>query len=358
MKIGTLKGALLEYIIRKLLSNCGFTNVLADDVYSFERGGLFFVNGKGAAHDADIIMNPPIQMPFHYPTQIIFECKAYKDKARLPIVRNALGLRNDLNDFEIVTKDSLEKRKNNRRRAYAVETRNRFLYQIGVASINDFSAPAIEFAANNKIPLLSLSWFFNEEELENVNTLSQDIIDTYDDDSLKNTYDFFKDRNASLDEEKYQLAREFLSGENQIARIIRFSDLVISYSYVGVLETGDMIFLFAESPDNVFAQGNDFRNYRAKIHWYGDRPNLWELEINNNKFKFFLPNRLFDYWGKFSLDKNVALDIKQQFFSKIFVFNRKRNLEVPFSIVNIDKEWLDRIRRELNEGENPAANNG
>jgi hypothetical protein len=70
-------------------------NVKTDGVYSFERGGLFFVNGKGAARDADIIMPPPIQMPFHYPTQIIFECKAYKPTAGLPIIRGALGLRSD-----------------------------------------------------------------------------------------------------------------------------------------------------------------------------------------------------------------------------------------------------------------------
>jgi hypothetical protein len=67
----------------------------------------FWINGKGAAHDADIIMNPPIQMPFAYPTQLLFECKAYGTSANLPIVRNALGLRNDLNDFEIVTRDTL-----------------------------------------------------------------------------------------------------------------------------------------------------------------------------------------------------------------------------------------------------------
>ena len=36
MKASHLKGALLEYIIRNLLKNCGFTNVNADDMYSFE----------------------------------------------------------------------------------------------------------------------------------------------------------------------------------------------------------------------------------------------------------------------------------------------------------------------------------
>ena len=124
------------------------------------------------------------------------------------------------------------------------------------------------------------------------------------------------------------------------------------------METGDIIFLFAESPDNLFANNQGFLSLKAEIHWRNQRPNLWKLTVSNqnrtseSNYKFFLPIRLFDYWGKFSLDKSVALDIKQQYFSKIFVFNRKNNLEIPFSIVNINKEWLVDIREQMN----PAAN--
>lgn len=358
MKVGTIKGALLEYIIRKLLKNCGFTNVRPNDPYSFERGGLFYVNGKGAAHDADVFMNPPIQMPFHYPTQLIFECKAYKDKASLTIVRNVLGLRNDINDFEVVDHSSLIARKNNSRASLAIETRNRFLFQIGVASINDFTKPAIEFSANNKIPLISLSWFFSQEQINNINRLNQQIIDSYNNQEIKNVYDYFKDRNGILTMSKYSAANQFLRSTNEISDILNFANLVIEYSYVGVLETGDIIFLFADSSENIFATNQGFRSLKAEIHWRNQRPNLWELSVSSHnnsdqsRFKFFLPNRLLDYWGKFSLDKSVALDIKQRYFSKIFVFNRKNNLEMPFSLVNIDREWLDNIRSQMN----PAAN--
>ena len=87
MKAGNLKGALLEYIVRQLLKSCGFTNVKADKLFSFQRSGLFFSNGRDAAHDADINMNPPIQMPFIYPSQLLFECKAYGTAVSLSIVR-------------------------------------------------------------------------------------------------------------------------------------------------------------------------------------------------------------------------------------------------------------------------------
>jgi len=40
MNAGNIKGGLLEYIVRVLLKNCGFTNVKSDGLFSFERGGL------------------------------------------------------------------------------------------------------------------------------------------------------------------------------------------------------------------------------------------------------------------------------------------------------------------------------
>src|SRR5688500_6265373 len=137
MKGGTLKGALMEYIIRSLLKSCGFSNVKTDKLYSFQRRCFCFGHGKGSAHDADIIRNHRIQMPYSYPTQLLFECKEYGNTAKLTIIRNALSLRIDLNDFEIVTKKSILKRQNNKRASYAIAARNRFLYQVGVASVND-----------------------------------------------------------------------------------------------------------------------------------------------------------------------------------------------------------------------------
>jgi len=360
MKAGNIKGALLEYIVRNLLKNCGFTNVRADNLFSFERGGLFFINGRGAAHDADIIMNPPIQMPFAYPTQLLFECKAYGANANLPIVRNALGLRNDLNEFEIVTRDTLLRRQNNRRAAYAIDTRTRFLYQVGVASINDFSKPAVEFAANNKIPLLSLSWFLGPVSIRNFNNIDQPLIDSFNSQDIQNLYAFLKDRDGNLYDTKYSRAYAFLSSDNIIGDIVTSANVTIRYSYVGLLETGDMVFLFARSrsEENVLNQQNGFSSLKAEIHWFGGRPNVWRLSVFNQRqsgqqtdFDFYVPKRIFNHWKTFNLDKSAALDIKQQFFSKVFVFNQRNNPEAPFSIINIDKEWLDSARQRQTEDE-------
>jgi hypothetical protein len=62
-----------------------------------------------------------------------------------------------------------------------------------------------------------------------------------------------------------------------------------------------------------------------------------------------LPTRIFSHWKTFNLDKASALDIKQQFFSKVFIFNQRNNPEAPFSIINIDREWLDSAKQRLIE---------
>ena len=306
-------------------------------------------------------MSPPIQMPFVYPTQVLFECKAHRTITNLPFVRNALGLRNDLNDFEIVTRDSILKRQNNRRAAYTIDTRTRFLYQVGVASVNDFTKPAVEFASNNKIPLLSLSWFLGPNIIRNFNRIDQPLIYSFHEKDVQNLYDFLKDREGNIYSERYLRANDLLRKDNIIGGIVTFANTVLRYSYVGLLETGDMVFLFSRTrtEDNILNSQNNYGTFstlKAEIHWNGDNPNVWTLTVYNPRnrdqstdFDFYVPKRIFSHWKSFNLDKSVALDIKQEFFSKIFVFNQQNNQEAPFTIINIDRQWLEGARQRLTE---------
>jgi hypothetical protein len=358
MKAGNIKGALLEYVVRKILSNCGFSNVRADNLYLFERGGLFYINGKGAAHDADILMNPPFQMPFVYPTQLLFECKSYKSIVNLTIIRNALGLRNDINDFEIVTKESLANRQNNRRDSYAIDLRTRFLYQVGVATLNDFTKPAVEFAVNNKIPLLSLSWILRPDVIDKFNNITQLQIDSFNSQDIQNVYNFLKDREGNLNNSNYSRANDFLNSFNIFSDIIKAVNEAIRYSYIGLLETGDMVFLVARSrsKENILNQDNSSDSLNATIHWNYDRANFWKLSVyskqNNTQsdFDFYLPKQIYNQWKKFNLDKLEALKLKENFLSKVTVFNHKNNPDSPISIINIDNDWLKKSLQKLSEG--------
>jgi hypothetical protein len=61
------------------------------------------------------------------------------------------------------------------------------------------------------------------------------------------------------------------------------------------------------------------------------------------EFKFFVPDRIMKLWGHHALDRAKAIDIKREYFSRIFIFNRRHIPYVPFFLVNIDREWLDNI---------------
>lgn len=350
MKAGNLKGALLEYIISRLLINCGFSKVKEDGVYIFKDKGLFFINGKGAAHDADVLMDPPIQMPFAYPSRLLFECKAYSSKVGLPVVRNALGLRNDINDFEIVTEKSLKERKNNRRADYAIANRKRHFYQIGVASLNGFTKSATEFAANHKIPLLSLDWFFPEYSLELFEKIDQRYVDSLNADVVEILFKYLKTG------EDYTINFEhFKETDEIIGKILKSLDLIIHGLFVGLIETGDILFLFPNQKDSFerFESFNRGHFLKAKLHYYREEPNIWRLEVfevselmQKATFKFHLPKNLVDNWTKENYDRVKALDMKAEFFSRIFIFPHKNDDQsLPYYLLTIDSEWLNKWRR-------------
>lgn len=339
MSASKIKGSLLEYIIRRLLTNCGFTKVIPDDLFIYQLRGLNFINGKGAAHDADVLMNPPIQMPFSYPFRLNFECKSYKDKIGLTIIRNALGLRHDLNEFEIVTRSQIESRKNNRRSILAIDNRQRYNYQIGVASVENFSKDAFEFAANNKIPLISLRWFLPGNICDLFRSITDDYLGQFPAQDLNDLLQFLKGNDnenganfsSQTDSHIRTILNSFLEFENRVL--------------IGLLESGDLLFLFSDADFNreIFADRNIILN--ARFHYTRRELDHWTLTINENiNFGFYLPNRIVQMWKEQNFDKQAAINIKQELFSRVFIFVRDTNL--PFRIVNIDRQWLDEINNE------------
>jgi hypothetical protein len=327
MTHGQLKGALLEYLVRQLLANCGFTSVRPDGHYIFEqRGtGLFYINGKGAAHDADVLMEPPIQMPFSYPSRLLFECKAYETKVGLTVIRNALGLRYDINEFEIVTDETIEQRQNNHRANYAISNRKRYNYQVGVASVNQFSKPAFEIAANNKIPLISLSWFLELRVCSLFTDINEQYLLSLPEELRNNLYSYLKNKeNYPGYDLRYPETINFIETDGVIGEIIRQFHTVLGKSYVGLIETGDLIFLFANQTDSFELLHRQFQYHalKARLYYYPDDPDLWILELvnpwyrkqglinppyreqeyRNPEFRFYVPDRIMRQWKEFSLD--------------------------------------------------------
>lgn len=358
MTSGQLKGTLLEYIVRNLLTNCGFTSVKPDGHYIYQQNGtgLFFINGKGAAHDADVLMEPPIQMPFSYPSRLMFECKSYDRKIGLDVIRNGLGLRYDVNEFEIVTDETIQRRKNNRRETYAISSRKRYHYQVGIASVEEFSRPAFEFAANNKIPLLSMRWFLNNSTCDLFHRINDTYLHAMSVETKDLLYKFLKDKNPdSKTSSSYDVLFEYLLTDNLSGQILRDFWEVINNCVVGLLETGDLLFLFANETGvgNLFREQGQGGNMEARLHYYADDVTKWTLAINNYRsqvsrpieLEFNVPIGLLSQWRDFNYDKYVGYTMKGAFFSRIFIFSQRvSSYGLPFTVVNLDSEWLEELR--------------
>lgn len=279
-------------------------------------------------------MNPPIQMPFSYPFRINFECKAYNKKTGLTIVRNALGLRYDINEFEVLTLEQLELRRNLRRGNFAITDRVRFNYQVGVASVEHFTKDAFEFAANNKIPLISLRWIFPD----NICDLFHEITDTYLSniftvDQKNNLHQFLKGNNYYENIFTNQLESHIKTIINAIRN---FEERII----IGLLESGDMIFLFSdEDIDRNYFQRN--RSITARYFFYANEIDLWTIELNNDlRLKFYLPENVINLWREENFEIRAALNIKERMFEKLFVFPGNPT----FKIINLDFNWLNNVR--------------
>ena len=95
-------GKLFEIFVRKLMNTIGFSNICSDGLYIFNGSAGQMIQGLGEAHNADVLVEPPVQIPFTAPVRLLIECKDYCSPLGLNIIRSALGLKEDVNHFEIV----------------------------------------------------------------------------------------------------------------------------------------------------------------------------------------------------------------------------------------------------------------
>lgn len=127
-------GKAFEPLVKTILLHISFSEVQSDGLYVFDGAPGQMIQGLADAHNTDVLLEPPVQTPFYTPTRPLIECKDYSKKVGLDTIRSALGLREDINHFEIVDRAELEDRRRNRRIGMTHEYQ-RFLYQVSVASM-------------------------------------------------------------------------------------------------------------------------------------------------------------------------------------------------------------------------------
>ncbi|SQD97895.1 MULTISPECIES: restriction endonuclease [unclassified Parafrankia] len=144
-----LRGYILEEVLARLLYESGYRLLVSElqDPEALKRGahGLL-VRGRGTDHQADVLGELTLPVPFSLPLRIFVEAKYRTAKTGLGDVRNAHGVIHDVNEHHSTASAG----------SRAIPMR-RYHYRYALFSTSGFTKPAQQFALAQQISLVDLS---------------------------------------------------------------------------------------------------------------------------------------------------------------------------------------------------------
>lgn len=316
-------GKAFELLVKGILLTIGFSEVNSDGLYIFDGAAGQMIQGLGEAHNADVLLEPPVQTPFYSSTRLLVECKDYQKRIGLNTVRSVLGLREDINHFEIVDVNELASRRGNRRSGL-VYNYTRYSYQVAVASLNGFTVPAQKFAATHRIPLIEFNKLPFWQEFVEVMRRCRPTF------SIAGCRDDL--RHDSSDRE---IEDDILQFVNEIGEKMA----------VAITNSGQMLFLYRVSGNRT-----DFEN-EYSIYWQ-DSSSPWELRTGNNHFVFQLPKDIAKIWLSSSSNeierRKEAINCKQNYLSSMVVYYREYG-QPMIKMISINQGALQEAKRRLGD---------
>ena len=146
-KEAVIRGYLLEECLAWLLRGAGYrllVSVEDDPVELVAQGQELRVRGRGTSHQADVLGELAFTPAFSLPVRLFLEAKYYSTPCRLPVVRNAHGVVDDVNE-NFVTRPSPHR------------PQRRYQYAYSLFSASGFTAEAEQYALAHQISLIDLS---------------------------------------------------------------------------------------------------------------------------------------------------------------------------------------------------------
>lgn len=146
--ISAVRGHVLEELLAELLRASGY-ELLVDadqDAFALVAGsnGLR-VRGRGADHQADVLGQLRLALPFTFPIRLFVEAKYRTGKTSLADVRNAVGVVNDVNEHFSTAA------------AQAAGLKTRHVYRYALFSASGFTQDAQSYALAHQLSLIDLS---------------------------------------------------------------------------------------------------------------------------------------------------------------------------------------------------------
>lgn len=142
-----LRGYLLEETLAWLLRSSAYELLVSADQDPAElvpHGNELRVRGRGTTHQVDVLGEFAYTPAFSLPVRLFLEAKFYATPCRLGVVRNALGVIQDVNQNYMTD-------------PHSSRPRRRFQYCYALFSTSGFSKEAQDFALAHQISLIDLS---------------------------------------------------------------------------------------------------------------------------------------------------------------------------------------------------------
>ena len=315
-------GKLFEILVKCILINTGFMEVNSDGLYVYDAAPGQMIQGLGEAHNADVLLEPPVQIPFYTMSRILVECKDYKDKVGLNVIRSALGLREDINNFDIVDKNELINRRNTRRTNLTYNF-TRYHYQVAVASLSGFTIPAQKFAATHRIALIE-----------------------FDKMPFWNAFcNYLKNQGGFNDPYGLHLNKDYIdiNEDNTIQCVTDFANNIGKSMALAITNSGQLLFLY-----NIDKEPIKFGDSYS-LYWTNDNK-LWQLRTDNKTYVFQLPQAIADEWlynvnSELELRKE-AIRCKAQYLSSMVVYYIENSMP-KIKMISIEKDKLREAYRKL-----------
>lgn len=331
--LSMIKGFLLEESLAKLLENSGYTLINSSVIHQPDKypefvmqGNGLNIKGRGGIHQADVLGQFPISIPFNYPVRLFLEAKFRSKKTGIDTVRSGIGILTDLNsNYRTIDLNGIDL------------LTQRFNYQYAIFSTSGFSENAMRLAIAYRISLIDLSGRDYADLLNVIDTVSRDIKAGLD----SNTFTLHEVRtyirsqlfyNVLQDENRAQMLRDQL---NPLFTIIqRYGDL-----YLASINSPFTILLKPSSPE-VFRrvlERNRESTYETSIVWDLNDPDCWRIELNNSNdelvFEFYLPELIKKYifFNKDSINfVGNSLNAKNQYFESMVFYVRSAEKFITF----------------------------
>nr|WP_165375103.1 restriction endonuclease [Malaciobacter halophilus] len=345
--IYAIKGLLLEEVLLNLLKESGYSTVNnANNDATLKQGHSGIeVKGRGWNHQIDAIADFIMTPPFSYPVRLLLEAKFYSSKVGIDIIRNAVGVLKDVDEYWVTNNNEISKQ--------------RFNYQYAVFTSSSFTNPAQRYAFAQDIYLIKLE--NNKYFLPIVSSIRnleyQDFNGTSNDNININLSELRTKVRESLKHQSQSILSTYITSKgfssNKFNTLYEASTTLNS-SFLGMLDQRFPVFL---TPSPTFDIIDLINNPTIRICWDDD---YWYIVKNNADcrlleeddilFSFDLPDELFNlYADNDMLTQHNALNLKEELMSTIQIIFKNADQSIMSSLeLKLDNQWLENIREHIN----------